>query len=143
MKATIRPTHPLRQWWPSALTVIFVLWATLAPNPTPDLDITGFLGKYADKIIHAIMMGGITGAIIFDYMRRRVNGQPRTIKHTTILWIAVGVLIFAAIDECAQGAMGLGRTTDPMDFVADAAGILIATLTAPAACRYVIRHTRA
>lgn len=112
------------------MTVVLVLWLTLAPDPTPDVQLPSFLGPYGDKIVHAIMMGGITGALIFDYKRRR-PGAPRRLTLSFVVWLAVAMLAFSFVDEWAQGAMGLGRSTDIMDFVADAVGIAVALLVAP------------
>lgn len=120
----------IRCWWPSALTVLLVLWLTLAPDPTPDVQLPSFFGPYGDKIVHAIMMGGITGALVFDYKRRQ-PGAPRRLTVSFVVWLAVAMLAFSFADEWAQGAMGLGRSTDMWDFAADAVGTGIALIAAP------------
>lgn len=116
----------LWRWWPTGLTLGVILWLTLAPSPVPETDIPLFPG--ADKIVHALMMAALTLVADFDLGRvekRRLSGVKA--KHVCV--IALLTAIFAAIDEWLQGAMGLGRTADPMDLLADIAGILTATVT--------------
>lgn len=127
----------LKRWWPSILTLCLVLWLTLAPDPVPTEDIPLFPG--ADKLVHAIMMGGLAGAIMFDYERKGLN---RTRKLTSrVVWsIAAIVAVFSAADEWVQGAMGLGRSPDFLDLLADWAGILVAALTAPPLLRRILRE---
>lgn len=52
----------------TAIVTAAVLYLTLVPKPLPDNDIEWFEG--ADKVVHAIMMLGITGSLGLDYMRR-------------------------------------------------------------------------
>ena len=129
----------LKRWWPSMCVLAAVLWLTLAPHPVPDVEVPSFLGEHADKIVHCIMFGGLTGAVIFDFMRWR--GRDCRLR-PFVMWLAVGMLIFAAADEWAQGALGAGRTSDVWDFVADTVGILLATVTAPPVVRAILRHKR-
>lgn len=126
------------RWWPTAITVAIVLYLTLAPDPTPDVEIPSFLGEYADKIIHAIMMGGITGAMIFDWFRGRDGDERRMTTGYTATTVII-VALFSIIDEWAQSAMGLGRTGDVYDLLADFTGIFIALLVAPPLCRRILR----
>lgn len=126
-------------FWPSALTLVLVLWLTLSPDPAPDMVVPSFLGKYADKLIHAIMMGGLCGAVIFD-MKRHGENVPRQLSLRFYVWLCVCMLFFSAADELVQGAMGMGRSADVYDFCADAVGIFIALLLAPSVCDRVIRH---
>lgn len=138
VSACVRCGHRfLCSFWPSLLTLGVVLWLTLFPDPTPDLEIPSFLGEYADKIVHAIMMGGLTGAFIFD-MKRRTPGAPRTLPVRTYCWLAVGMLLFCVADEWAQDAMNLGRSGDVYDLLADAVGIGIALIAAPPVCNRLI-----
>ena len=137
-----RIVETVRRWWPSGLVLCAVLWLTLAPDPAPDVSVPMWLGKYADKVVHAVMMGGLTGAIIFDYMRKRDEGRGREMSRGAGALVAVGMLVFSALDEWAQGAMHLGRTADPLDWVADATGIVLAVVLAPGVCGWVIRNSR-
>ena len=56
----------LRHYWPTLIVVGVILFATLSSDPTGDVS---FEIPHLDKLIHAIMMGGLVGAIAFDYKR--------------------------------------------------------------------------
>jgi hypothetical protein len=126
----------IRRWWPTVLTLGLVLWLTLAPDPVPTEDIPLFPG--ADKLVHAIMMGGLTGAVMFDYER---NGLRRTSRLTPgrVWTIVICVGLFCAADEYAQSAMGLGRSTDFLDLLADWTGVAVAALITPPLLRRILR----
>ncbi len=126
----------LRRYWPSGLTLAIVLWLTIAPQPLPDMDIPAFEGL--DKLVHAVMMGGLAGAVMFDYhraghwnLRKSDAGRQHLLTPGVITSICVCVAVFSALDEWVQGALGMGRSSDFYDWVADAAGIAIAAFTAP------------
>ncbi len=125
----------IRKWWPSGLTLAVVLYATLWPHPVGADDIMLFPGM--DKLIHAVMMGGLTGAVIFD--RRRSGSQ---LTRRFLGWLAVAMLIFCALDEWAQSAMGLGRAYEAADLLSDAAGIGIALFTAPCVVNAIFHHKK-
>lgn len=110
------------EWWLSGIVLAAVLWLTLAPHPVPETHVPLFPG--ADKIVHALMMGGLTGVIFFDMWRL---GKKLTIPR--IMVVALCVSLFSALDEWAQGAMEMGRTADPYDLLADITGIAVATVT--------------
>lgn len=114
----------LRIWWPSLVTLAVVLYATLWPDPAGADEVMLFPG--ADKLIHAVMMGGLLSALLFDYRR-----SGKVFTRRGIVLTAVSVIIFSGVDEVAQQAMQLGRTLDVFDFLADAIGVVIAAFTAP------------
>ena len=114
----------LKKWWPSIVTILVVLYATLWPDPTGDTDIMIFPGF--DKLVHAIMMGGIASAVLFDHRR---FGKPLTMVY--IVRVAVTIGIFSALDEYLQGVISPARTFDIWDIMANVGGILIASVTAP------------
>jgi len=116
----------IKKWWPSALCLLAVLWLTLAPDPVPDNDLPLFPG--ADKIVHAIMMGGLTATLLYDASRKG-GKYPKPTKPRVILMIGLGVVIFSIADEWAQSAMNIGRTAESLDLIADITGILIAVIT--------------
>lgn len=107
------------RWWSTVIVTTAILWLTLAPHPLPDNDARWFEG--ADKIVHALMFFALTCAAIFDFS---LNGKKTGILKVFIISLCVAV--FAALDEWAQGAMGLGRSKDIFDFIADCTGIIIA-----------------
>lgn len=103
-----------------------ILYATWLPydDSTPDLPKI----EHLDKLIHAIMFGGFTGACLFDYRRQKPH-RPFTAKVIEVVGCAA--LGFAFIDETVQGFLPIGRPSDRMDFYADCLGIIIAIITAP------------
>lgn len=138
----------LSRYWPSALTLATVLWLTLAPQPLPDLDVPSFEGL--DKVVHAVMMGGLTRAFMFDWRRcgrwnlRKSNaGRQHMLTPGVIIVICLCMAVFSAADEWAQGALGMGRASDFYDWIADMVGIIMAALTAPAAITALLEGRRA
>ncbi len=127
----------LRRWWPSILTLGLVLWLTLAPDPVPADNIPYFPG--ADKLVHAIMMGGLAGAVMFDYERCGVRRTGR-LTPKAIMGIVICMGIFCSIDEWVQGRMELGRSTDIYDLFADWIGVIVAAIVTPPLLRRILRH---
>ena len=115
-------------WWPTAIVLIAILWLTLAPDPVGDTHIELFPG--ADKLIHAIMMGGLASAAMFDYRRNRGRKPYRPLSAIPLIIIFICTAVFSGLDEIAQGAMHLGRSSDALDFLADIIGIIIAIFCA-------------
>lgn len=109
-------------WWPTAIVAGGILWLTLAPHPVGHVKVELFPG--ADKVVHALMMGTLTAAALFDWWRG--PGRERGLNRRAVMTILLSVILFSVADEWAQGAMGLGRTSDPADLLADIAGILLA-----------------
>lgn len=126
----------LKYYWPTGLVLLVIAYATLWPDPLPDNSIPLFPG--ADKLIHAIMMGGLLSAILFD--RARKFGCAKALARTSKCWILVICMMFCVIDEGAQSLMKLGRESDPLDLLADWGGCIIAFLLAPAAIRKVLKN---
>lgn len=141
IKAGQNPTEPdmtsllkfCKTWWPTALTLGVVLYATLSPNPVGADEVMLFPG--ADKLIHAIMMGGLASAVLFD-MRCAGHRLSRRRK----FYVALAVFVFSFIDEFAQQAMELGRSPELADAIADTVGIIVASFTAPPVINHIFRH---
>lgn len=107
------------RWWVSLTGVSAILYLTLMPDPVPGEPIPMFAG--ADKVVHAIMFGGLYGMIWVDTIRRRRRWWRRPAA-----WYGVGVCLFGGLIELLQGWMGLGRGCDVLDWYADGAGVLLA-----------------
>lgn len=109
---------------PYTFTVVImgiILYLTLVPKPLPDNDIELFPG--ADKVVHAIMFGALTGAVALDRGLRsgiKALGMKNLIIYALIGSIAGGII------ELMQGAMEMGRSADVWDFVADTLGAILA-----------------
>lgn len=111
------------RWWPTILVTAAILWLTLAPHPLPENDVQWFEG--ADKVVHGIMFFGLASVFMLD-----LSDYKMRLSYISLLWATIAVIAFSAIDEWAQSFMQLGRVTDPVDFAADIAGIIIAALCA-------------
>lgn len=125
----------IKIWWPTLLTLAVVLYATLWPDPAGAEQVNLFPG--ADKLVHAIMMGGLASAIMFD--RRRAG--HKLYKHY-IVAVGLVVVAFSAFLELAQQAMGLGRTLDWFDFIADVVGVVVASFAAPPVINRIFRRKK-
>lgn len=105
----------------SGVTLAVILWLTLAPHPTGDLDLPLFPG--ADKVVHALMFGFL-GFVILLEMMKRLNWKPLSL--VTIGAVAFIISAFGVGIEFAQRAMGMGRGLEILDMLADAAGAFTA-----------------
>ncbi len=106
---------------PSALVVGLILYLTLFPRPLGDNDIQLFEG--ADKVVHALMFGAMSFTLALD---RFMAGYRVTLLSRVAIFaiaVATGIMI-----EFAQQLMGLGRTADVADAVADIIGAFAGVL---------------
>lgn len=115
--------------WPWTFTAIVlgvILWLTLGKPPAPDEDV--HLWEHTDKIVHAIMFGGLYYTLWFDYLRKHNIIEPRRFSWSSLLFgvfsIAVGGIV-----EIIQPSFN--RTCDIMDFIADSAGVTVAWIVTP------------
>jgi len=122
-------------YWPSIMVVAVILYATLFPDPMPVDDLPLIPGL--DKLIHAIMFGGLAGAVAFDYSRSHDLSRP---PRSVMARVAIASAIAGGGIELLQDAMGLGRGAEWADFGADSLGALVAYITAPAAINRVLKH---
>lgn len=114
------------------LTILAILWLTLAPDPLPSTGMKLFPG--ADKAVHACMFGGLFFMVYLDrdgtYRKRRIRWNPAQRMRFTI-FAAMGCALFGGAIELAQDAMRMGRSADWLDFVADGAGVALAAVLTP------------
>lgn len=106
------------RWLLSAVCFAAVLYLTLAPKPLPDTEMP--LWEHTDKIVHALMFGGLCFCFGLDIWRSRRAPLPDR------LLLAAGVGLFGGFIELLQNAMRLGRGGDWADFAADIVGSLLA-----------------
>lgn len=104
----------------SGVTLALILWFTLAPHPAGDLEIPLFPG--ADKVVHGLMFGFLTFVMLLEWMKHRKWQllQLNLIAIAAFLNAAIGIAI-----EFIQRAMGLGRTLEILDMLADSAGAFV------------------
>lgn len=125
----------LRTYWPSIIVLAVILYATLFPKPLGDEELPLFPG--ADKLVHAVMFGGLTGALVFDYMR---SHNRRHIGAGLVIAFGAGATVLGGVIEIVQGAMDCGRSADWLDLAADGLGAVVAMLTAPKLVARVLRN---
>lgn len=125
--------HFITAYWPSALTLGVVLYATLFSDPLGDHEMPPI--PHLDKLIHAVMMGGLFGAIAFD--RQRAD-KSRRLSRRFLNTLAIAIMAFGILDEIAQVSMGLGRSGDIYDLAADWSGVIVAYFIAPPTIRKVL-----
>lgn len=107
---------------PTALVLIAILYISLAPNPMP-YDPPFELFRGADKVVHFVMYGALTGAFCFDYYRHRHTINNRA---TLLIALLTAIAIGAGI-EWLQEYMALGRSNDWKDLIANTAGAISGT----------------
>lgn len=117
-KNILRLISYIPAWVLTTLCLIAILWLTLNPSPTPDVDLPLFPG--ADKLIHAIMFGALTFTACFDYEKFRGNRSRKSIL-TPLIMAAASTATGIGI-EFLQQAMALGRSFEIADMAADAVG---------------------
>lgn len=111
-------------WLATVVVLAAILYLTLYPNPLPENDIPLFPG--ADKLVHALMMFGLSGCVAYDYMRSRYGNGKMTPPKGMLLCLLALTILFGGVIELLQSWMDLGRSEDILDFVADAAGAIVA-----------------
>lgn len=100
----------------SVILIALILFLTLTPNPLPDKTPPMFPG--ADKLAHAAMFGALALSLLFDY--RLINRRLPSVR--TAVATTAAASVFGGLIEILQQAMGMGRTAEWGDFVADTAG---------------------
>lgn len=127
MKRIIQILPP---WTLTIVVSLLILYLTLVPKPLPEVDIPMFPG--ADKLVHAIMFGSLTGALGLDLARGRGGLDGLTPRR--LVGFAIIATLAGGIIELLQAWMNLGRGCEIWDLVADGAGAVIAAcVTRPVA----------
>lgn len=113
----------LPQWSCSIAAILLLLYLTLVPKPLPD---TGLHFPHADKVVHAIMFGGIYFCLVLDFIRRRARFHlSLTMPLSVDVTFAIAAIALGGAIELLQGSLAMGRSCDIFDFYADAAGVVI------------------
>lgn len=128
-----RLTIFLRQFWPTLIVLAVILYGTLSSDPMGADSLPLF--PHADKLIHAIMMGGLFSAIIFDMQRA---DRTHRVPVRTMLIVAIVIMVFGGLVEILQMTMDSGRSAELLDLLADWLGVWVAYFTAPPAIRAVL-----
>ena len=117
-------------WIFTSVTVLLILWLTLAPDPLGDDTPTLFPG--ADKIVHGLMFGFLTVMVLLD--KERKNGWHE-VAGLFILLAAISTAAFGIAIEFIQKAMEMGRGFEAADMIADCVGVIIC-----AVCWQALQH---
>lgn len=121
----------LKKYWPTFIVVSVIIYATLNDDPiAPDFPAI----PYLDKLIHAIMFGGLLSAWSFDLCR-----AGHALHMRLLIMVAIVCIFAGAVDEVFQHYFTAARSGDVFDWFADVFGILVAFFTAPSAIRAVLR----
>ena len=115
------------------IVVGVILYATLNPDPVGAREFNLFAN--ADKLIHAIMFGGLFSALCFDWRR-----DGRILTRRRILAFAAATVIAGACDETFQYLLRNGREGDILDFCADTFGVFVAYFTAPPVIQHIFKN---
>ena len=118
-----RMLESLPSWILTIVVTLAILYLTLWPDPLPDDTPELFPG--ADKVVHALMFGGLTLVILID--RQRSAGW-HLLGQRFVWTVALASAVFGAVIECLQWAMGLGRGFEIGDIIADMTGSVIFAL---------------
>lgn len=107
----------------SGVVVVAIMLLTLLPDVSAPEDFPLF--ENADKVIHALMFGGLSTVLWWDESRRR-GERPARYR----VWVVVCIVsvLFGGLIEVAQSVMGVGRSGDVLDLVADAVGAVLLPL---------------
>ena len=107
----------LPSWLFSIITLVAILWLTLAPKPLGDNPPPLFPG--ADKLAHGIMFGGFVAMMLLDWQRKH---SWKKVWWQRALFYAIFSALLGILVEFAQANMGLGRGFEYPDMVADTIG---------------------
>ena len=123
----------IKRWWPTILCVAVILYATLSADPTAGAELPLFPGF--DKLVHAVMFGGLAGAVAFDWQR---SHRATFLDRRRMAVICALCVVAGGVDELAQATLTEARSAEWADFLADIIGIAVAWVAAPPAIRGVL-----
>lgn len=125
------------QWSFTIIAILLLLYLTLVPKPLPD---TGLQFPHADKVIHAIMFGGIYFCLVLDFLRRRARFHQSLVMPPAVdISFALASIALGGAIELLQGSLAMGRSCDIFDFYADAAGVVIFFIFSKSLVRKLLR----
>ena len=102
----------------SILLTAVVLYLCLAQQPVKSPGFFSFPG--ADKVVHGIMFFALTAVYLFDCRKMK---HPRPISGAGTVMIGIAAILLGGAIEVVQELMALGRSMDPLDWLADACGV--------------------
>lgn len=126
----VKTKRALSKWPPWILTIVVslaIIYLTLVPQPLGDDAPRLFPG--ADKVVHALMFGGLTFVILLDRQRRHSTLQHccdwKPLCPAFVWTVAADSALAGIVIECLQYYMGLGRGFEMTDILADTIGSFV------------------
>ena len=107
-------------WTLTIITLAVIGWLTLAPKPLGDQPPQLFPG--ADKIVHGLMFGFLATMMLIDWQRKH-QWQKVSLKQG--MWCAIISSLSGITIEFMQSGMGLGRSLEIEDMIADSVGAFL------------------
>lgn len=124
--------YKIPPYLPTAIVLALLFYLTLVPQPLPPIEVPML---NADKIVHMVMMWGVSFTIMFDYKRReRQRMLPLSVK----LYIMLGTIALGSLIELAQGTDFINRGCDIWDGVANAVGCVVSFFVTPPILRRLL-----
>lgn len=116
----------ISRWGFTVIVSAAILYLTLVPKPLPAEHLRLF--PHADKVVHALMFGGLMFAVTFDWARK-YGLSTWTPAKIAVAFIAV--TLSGGLIEVLQAWMDMGRGGDWFDFMADAVGAFLSAMISP------------
>lgn len=124
--------YKIPTYLPTAIILVLLFYLTLVPQPLPPIDVPML---NADKVVHVVMMWGVSSVIMFDYKRRE---RQRVLPLSVRFYIMVGTIVLGAFIELAQGTELIHRGCDLWDGIANAVGCVLAFFITPPLLRRLL-----
>lgn len=124
--------YRIPRYLPSVVVLLLLFYLTLVPQPLPPIDMHIL---NVDKLVHVVMMGGVSFVIMFDLKRRE---RQRELPLSERLCVLVGTIALGALIELAQGTELIHRGCDVWDGVANAVGSVVAFFVTPVVLRKLL-----
>ena len=109
----------------SVVATAAVAYVLLSPSSIAESWFSWLHFKNSDKVVHCLLFFFLNCSYLYDYTKLRSPHHTSFNKDLALTTLAGSV---GLLSETAQLAMGLGRTFDIYDIVADAIGAFIALL---------------
>ncbi len=113
------PSRPIRRW-ALVLYWLAMYMATHWPDVDQIIPVAGWPFPHFSEIIHFAIYAG--WAAMWWWV---LSGHDRRVSGSTIAWLMAGGAAYAAFDELTQ-RFASGRHPDPVDFLIDLSGLLLA-----------------
>ena len=124
--------YKIPTYLPTAIVLALLFYFTLVPQPLPPIDVPML---NADKVVHMVMMWGVSSVLMFDYKRRE---RQRVLSLSVRFYIMLGTIVLGAFIELAQGTELIHRGCDLWDGIANAVGCVLAFFITPPLLRRLL-----